>query len=63
MMIVCFVLLLYISGNSYGRGGTYHTFFLGKLEQADNQYYVHILSFVTDNNPSWMIQRQGGEEL
>ena len=27
-------------------------FFLGKLEQAVNQYYVHILSLVTDNNPS-----------
>ena len=29
-----------------------HTFFLGKLEQAVNQYLVHILSLVTDNNPS-----------
>ena len=27
-------------------------FFLGKLEQAVNQYFVHILSLVTDNNPS-----------
>ena len=26
--------------------------FLGKLEQAVNQYFVHILSLVTDNNPS-----------
>ena len=26
--------------------------FLGKLEQAINQYFVHIVSFVTDNNPS-----------
>ena len=25
---------------------------LGKLEQAVNQYFVHILSLVTDNNPS-----------
>ena len=24
--------------------------FLGKLEQAVNQYFVHILSLVTDNN-------------
>ena len=32
-------------------------FFLGKLEQAVNQYFVHILSIVTDNNPS----RMGGE--
>ena len=27
-------------------------FFLGKLEQAVHQYFVHILSLVTDNNPS-----------
>ena len=27
-------------------------FFLGKHEQAVNQYFVHILSLVTDNNPS-----------
>ena len=51
--------------NSYGHGGTVsspnHTFFLGKLEQAVNQYFVHILSLVTDNNPSWMIQGKGGE--
>ena len=42
--------------NSYGHGGTvnspYHTFFLGNFEQAVNQYFVHILSLVTDNNPS-----------
>ena len=25
---------------------------LGKLEQAVNLYFVHILSLVTDNNPS-----------
>ena len=50
--------------NSYGHGGTVsspnHTF-PGKLEQAVNQYFVHILLLVTDNNPSWMIQRKGGE--
>ena len=28
------------------------TLFLGKPEQAVNQYFVHILSLVTDNNPS-----------
>ena len=27
-------------------------FFLGKLEQAVNQYFVDILLLVTDNNPS-----------
>ena len=35
-----------------GRSVQLTTFFLGKLEQAVNQYFVHILSFVTDNNPS-----------
>ena len=29
-----------------------HTLILGKLEQAVNQYFVHILSLVTDNIPS-----------
>ena len=42
--------------NSYGHGETVSspdlTFFLGKLEQAVNQYIMHILSLVTDNNPS-----------
>ena len=42
--------------NSYGHDGAVsspsHTFLLGKLEQAVNQYFVHILSHVTDNNPS-----------
>ena len=28
------------------------TLFLGKLEQAVNQNFVHILSLVTDKNPS-----------
>ena len=36
-------------------------FFLGKLEQAVNQYFVHILSLVIDNNPSEMIRWKGGE--
>ena len=42
--------------NSYGHGRTVsspnHTFFLGKLEQAVNQYFVHILLLVTYNDPS-----------
>ena len=46
-MIFWFDLLLYITGNSYGHVGMVsspnHTFFLGKLEQAVNQYFVHIL--------------------
>ena len=49
-------LLLYIPVNSYGHVGTFsspsHTFFLGKLGQVVNQYFVHILSLVADNNPS-----------
>ena len=51
--------------NSYGHGGTVslptcnHTFFLGKLEQAANQYFLHILSLVMDNNPSLMVQKVG----
>ena len=28
------------------------TFFLGKLDQVVNQYFLYILSLVTDNNPS-----------
>ena len=53
--------------NNYGHGGMVsspnHTFFLGKLEQAVNQYFLHIVLLVTDNNPSWMIQQKGGEWL
>ena len=53
---VLFVLLLYLPSQQLWswRDGkfTYPLFFLGKLEQAINQYFVHILSLVTDNNPS-----------
>ena len=64
---VCFCLFCCFTsqGNCYGHGGTVsspnHTLFLGKLEQAVNQYFMHILWLVTDNNPSWMIQRKGGD--
>ena len=48
--------MLYVPGNSYGhRGRSVHLttlFFLGKLEQAVNQYFVHILLLVTENSPS-----------
>ena len=44
-----------------GRSVYLTTLFLGKLEQAVNQYFVHILSLVTYNNPSLMIQQKGGE--
>ena len=59
--LVNFVFVLFVMSkvNSYGHGGTVsspnHTFPLfsmGKLEQAVNQYFMHILSLVTDNNPS-----------
>ena len=40
-----FVLILYISVNGYGHVETPHSS-LGKLDQAGNQYFVHILSLV-----------------
>ena len=55
-LFVCLFCCFTSQVNSYGHGGTVsspnHTFFLGKLEQAVNQYFVYILSLVTDNNPS-----------
>ena len=52
----CFVLLglmIYVPVNSYGHVETVsshnHPFFLSKLDLAVNQYFVHILSLVTDN--------------
>ena len=55
--IVClFVLLLYIPSQQlwslWDGQFTLPHFFLGKLEQEVNQYFVHILLLVTDNNPS-----------
>ena len=35
-----------------GRSVHLTTLFPGQAEQAVNQYFVHILSLVTDNNPS-----------
>ena len=53
---IWFDLILYVQVSSYGHVRTVsspnHTFFLGKLDLVVNQYFVHILSFVTDNNPS-----------
>ena len=64
-LVVCLFCSFTSQVNSYGHGGRVsspnHTFFLGKLDQAVNQYFLHILSLETDNNPSWMIQRKGGE--
>ena len=49
-LFVCSFCCLTSQVNSYGHGGTVsspsHTFFLGKLEQAVNQYLMHILSLV-----------------
>ena len=53
-MFVCFVALRPIQQLLSWRDSqfTLPRFFLGKLEQAANQYFVHILLIVTDNNPS-----------
>ena len=54
-LIVCFVAFCPKSTAMAMAGRSVHLttlFFLGKLEQAVNQYFVHILSFVTDNNRS-----------
>ena len=50
---VCVVALCPKSTSMVMAGRSVHLttlFFLGKLEQAVNQYFVHILSLVTDNN-------------
>ena len=47
---VCFVALR--SKSTWGDGQfTEPHSFLGKLEQAVNQYFMHILLLVTDNSP------------
>ena len=52
-LFVCFVALRPKStAMVMGAVSSPNHFFLGKLEQAVNQYFVHILSLVTDNNPS-----------
>ena len=53
-LFVCFVALRPKSTAMVMVGWSVHltTFFLGKLEQAVNQYFVQILSLVTDNDPS-----------
>ena len=56
LFLFLFDLILYVPVNSYGHVRTVsshnHTFFLGKLDYAVHQYFMHILSLVTDNNPS-----------
>ena len=53
-LFVCFVAIRPKSTAMAMTGRSVHltAFFLGKPEQAVNQYFVHILSFVTDSNPS-----------
>ena len=62
---ILFVLLFYVKSTAMviAERSVHLTtlFFLGKLEQAVNQFFVHILLLVTDSNPSWMIQRKGEE--
>ena len=54
-----FVLLLHSSHHYYGHVRMVslpnHTLFLGKLEQVVNQYFVHILSLVTEWMNFWII--------
>ena len=52
--------MLLVPVNNYVRkvSSPNHTFFLGKLDKAVNQYFVHILSLVTDNNPSRISRRE-----
>ena len=54
LYIVCFVALHPKSTAMVTAERSVHltTLFLSKLKLAFNQYFVHILSLVTDNNPS-----------
>ena len=49
--LCCVALPVYVPSMGNGQFTKPH-FYLGKLEQVVNQYYVHILSLVTDNHPS-----------
>ena len=55
ILFVCFIALRHKSTAMVMAGWSVYLttlFFLCKLEQAVNQYFVHILSLVTDSNPS-----------
>ena len=55
LLFVCLFCCLTSQVNSYGHGRTVSSPnhpFLGKFEQAVNQFFVHILSLVTDINHS-----------
>ena len=53
-LLVCFVALRPISTAKVmaRRSVNLTTLFPGRIEQAVSQYFVHILSLVTGNNPS-----------
>ena len=61
---VWFGLMFNVPVNSYGNvrmvSSPNSTFFLGKLDSAVNQYFMHIIQLVADNNPS-LNQQKGGE--
>ena len=54
-ILILFVLLFYVRSEQlwscWDGQFTQQHFFQGKLEQAVNKYFVHILSLVTDNHP------------
>ena len=54
-------LRFYIPVNSYGHVemvSNQTTFFLGKLDEAVNQYFMYIILLVNDNNLSWISWRR-----
>ena len=55
-----------IKVNSYGHVRTvsspYHNFPGQTWLKAVNQYFMHILPLVTDNNPSWILSKGGESE-
>ena len=60
-MYVLFVCFVALRPKSTAMGMAGQSVHLATLFQAVNQDFVHILSLVTDNNPSWMIQGKAGE--
>ena len=64
-LFVCFVALCPKSTAMVMAGRSVHltTLFSWASLNKVNQYFLHILSLVTDNNPSEMIQQKGGERL
>ena len=57
-----FGLMIYVPVNRFDHVGmassSNHTIFLGKLALAVNQYFVYVLSLVTDNSHSWISGRE-----